>query len=133
MVGFSIRDVAHKYEKSKDIGLIVLNDEQIKCVQAIAIEMYKDIMNVCHKYGLQVSLSGGSALGAVRHHGFIPWDDDIDLMMPRKDYDIFLKVANDELGNKYYIATPSLRCSNQNDIILRVLNKDIVFRDIFYK
>ena len=130
---FSLRDIVHKYEKSQDIGLISLSDEQIKRVQVMAIEMYQDIMDVCRKCGFQVSLSGGSALGAVRHRGFIPWDDDIDLMMPRQDYDAFLKIANEELGNKYYIATPNPKYCTQYDYVLRVLHKDTVFRDIFNK
>ncbi|WP_304960405.1 LicD family protein [Thomasclavelia cocleata] len=63
-----------------------------------------DILNyvdkICSKYGLQYFVCGGTLLGAIRHDGFIPWDDDIDIQMPRKDYERLKQIVNTEKG--YY-------------------------------
>lgn len=60
-------------------------------MRAIQLDMLDKVHEFCVKYGIRYSLGGGSLLGAVRHGGYIPWDDDIDIMMPRPDYDCFLK------------------------------------------
>lgn len=129
----SVRDVAHKYEKTADLELITLNDEQVKRVQEICLGIFKDIQTVCNKYGLKVLLGGGSALGAVRHKGFIPWDDDIDLMMPREDFNTFMQVFNKELSEKYYMACPHAQYSNQYNYIIKVIDKDSLCCDMFEK
>lgn len=62
---------------------------------------------LCHQYSLNYFLIGGSLLGAVRHQGFIPWDDDLDVGMPREDYNRFLKVAPVVLSHSaYFLQTP---------------------------
>lgn len=66
--------------------------KEIEEIQSICFEIFMDIKRVCEKNNLNFFLSGGTLLGAVRHQGFIPWDDDLDLMMPRKDYEQLLKL-----------------------------------------
>lgn len=58
---------------------------------------------ICKKYNLRYFFFWGALLGAVRHQGFIPWDDDIDVVMPRKDYDKFAKVALPEIKTPYFL------------------------------
>lgn len=74
----------------------------VRDVQMILLAMLKDIDAVCKRHNITYWLTGGSALGAVRHKGFIPWDDDADIGMMRADYERFLCVAH-ELGDEYAI------------------------------
>ena len=85
-----------------------MNDSELRELQMVQLEMMKDIHRVCVSNGLAYYLIGGSALGAVRHKGFIPWDVDIDIAMPRKDYESFLHGASKQLNDKleclYYMS-----------------------------
>lgn len=63
----------------------------IQEMQAVSLEVLKVISEICEEQGFRYSLIYGTLIGAVRHHGYIPWDDDVDIMMPRPDYDKFLK------------------------------------------
>lgn len=72
----------------------------IKDVQDKMLGLLVEFDRICRKYDLRYALDGGTMLGAVRHKGFIPWDDDADVMMLREDYDIFIKVSSQELKAK---------------------------------
>lgn len=74
-----------------------------KKVQDCEIDILQQIDKICKKYNLEYFGIGGTALGAVRHEGFIPWDDDIDIGMSRKDYETFLSVAQKELPEEYHV------------------------------
>lgn len=66
---------------------------EISEIKKYSLEVLRAIRAVCEEHGLSYSLTGGTLIGAVRHQGFIPWDDDIDIMMPRPDYDRFVQIV----------------------------------------
>ena len=65
---------------------LIIDEEKLRAMQNRLLLALVDIHNVCEKYNLTYFLDGGTLIGAVRHKGFIPWDDDIDIMMPLDDY-----------------------------------------------
>jgi len=75
-------------------------------IHAILADMLRLVDRICRKERIQYFLSGGTLLGAIRHKGFIPWDDDIDLMMPRPDFERFLEVAPKYMSKRYSMAFP---------------------------
>lgn len=78
-------------------------DATLKRLQETQIEILDEIDRVCRENGLRYSLYAGSLLGAVRHQNFIPWDDDLDICMPRADYEQLLRIWNDEADKKYIL------------------------------
>lgn len=84
-------------------GFLVTVDR--KKVWAVVLDLLIEFDAVCKKHNIKYFLDGGSLLGAIRHNGFIPWDDDIDVTMPREDYDRFLQLGN-EFKYPYFFQTP---------------------------
>lgn len=78
-----------------------ISDKAKECL----LQLLDKFVSVCEEYGLQYYLAGGSVLGAVRHKGFIPWDDDIDVHMPRKDYEKLQTLPQSVWGESMYLAT----------------------------
>ena len=83
-----------------------LTDEEILRLHEVILGMYKDVKEVCDRYKIRLIAAGGTTLVAVRHKGFIPWDDDMDLFMLRNEYERFKKIFRDELGDRYYLLGP---------------------------
>ena len=67
----------------------IIRIEELRSVEQGILDVFS---NICDTNDLKYSLAYGTLLGAVRHHGFIPWDDDIDVMMPREDYDKLIEI-----------------------------------------
>ncbi len=96
--------VRHREEKRhQKYTYIQLTDEEVRKSQQAAISMLWEFKRICEKYKLKYYLAAGSLLGAARSGGFIPWDDDIDVTMPRKDYEKFLKIARKELDKRFVL------------------------------
>ena len=79
----------------------VYDDCELRQLQAVEIQILEEIIRICNKHNLRWFVVYGTALGTVRHQGFIPWDDDIDIGMLREDYDKFVKVASNELSKGF--------------------------------
>lgn len=87
-------------------GGFYLTDEQLRKLQAALLSMLRDIAALAEENGLTITLGGGTALGAVRRGGFIPWDDDIDLNIPRADYARLIKLLEEQRADRYWIHAP---------------------------
>ena len=77
-----------------------------KKLWAVELDLLREFIKVCSKNNLRYFLNGGTLLGAVRHGGFIPWDDDIDVMMPREDFEKLLEISQKEFTFPYFFQTP---------------------------
>lgn len=96
--------------------------EEVRCDFTVSSEMKRfwaagmmilaDIEKICNKYGLTYYADFGTLLGAVRHKGFVPWDDDIDICLVRSDYDKLLRALRTELPDNYVIYSPVLDGGN---------------------
>lgn len=69
------------------------------------LEILKEVDRICHQNNINYTITAGTLLGAIRHQGFIPWDDDLDIGMTRKDYEYFLKIAPASLNSEFKIMT----------------------------
>ena len=118
--------------------------KQRRAVWRTELEMLEEFKRVCKKHHLRYFAFGGTMLGAIRHKGFIPWDDDIDLAMLRSDYDKLRTVANKEFKKPYFFQTDyndrlfrghaQLRKSDTTGIMIEEMNckyNQGIFIDIF--
>jgi lipopolysaccharide cholinephosphotransferase len=87
------------------VGDKTLYLDQLKKIHKIQLEMALEVKKICDKYNIKYFIIAGTLLGAVRHKGFIPWDDDLDIGMLREDYDKFIQCAEKELSSEYFLQT----------------------------
>ena len=115
---------AKKTPTFESLGLRELNEEEKKQAQAGILEIYRDVKKLCDEHGLSLILSGGSCLGAVRCRGFIPWDDDMDAVMPRADYEKLKLVFDSALGDKYALQAPGLSGHRASNLFMKIVKRD---------
>lgn len=77
----------------------------LRKLQLEELKILEEFIKVCNENNLKYYMLGGTLLGAIRHKGFIPWDDDVDVAMPRSDYEIFLQMAEKKLNNEFELVT----------------------------
>ena len=77
----------------------------VRDVQDSLLDILIDVDKICRENNIKYILEGGTALGAIRHKGFIPWDDDLDIAMMRDEYNKFIKVLEKKLPDKYVFPT----------------------------
>lgn len=104
-------------------GLYEPSPMEMERMKRVLMMIYRDMMKACEKHGIALMLGGGTALGAIRHGGFIPWDDDMDLMMFRADYEKFKSIFDAELGDKYVLQVPNAPGKEISNLYMKVILK----------
>lgn len=90
--------------------------ENLKILHDVELKMLLELRRICEKHHLTYYISGGTFLGAVRHKGFIPWDDDMDIALPREDYQKFVRIVNQELPQGMEFKSYSLDSSYHHPV-----------------
>ncbi|MBR5581627.1 MAG: LicD family protein [Treponema sp.] len=82
-----------------------LTQEELRKAQLLMLKILKEVHRVCEENNIKYFLSDGTLIGAIRHNGFIPWDDDLDIGMLREEYEKFCKIAPEKLGDEFVLQT----------------------------
>jgi len=101
MVDIKLNLPSSFYEEENREGYVVKTSQ--KELWAILLDMLLELDRICKKNNIKYFLDSGTLLGAIRHHGFIPWDDDIDVIMTREDYNKFLEIGPQEFKEPYFL------------------------------
>ena len=132
---FKSTEIMRKYTKEHRDEFVLIEGDNLFKLQKCLIYMLKDIDTFFEKQGITYCISGGTLLGKIRHNGFIPWDDDLDIVMPRKDYDRLKKIfenSDDEFCKKYDFRGPGY-CKGAIYRISKIYKNDSVMESIISK
>lgn len=111
-----------------------MNKEELREYQLAQLELLDITDKICKENGLKYYLIGGTLLGAIRHKGFIPWDADIDIAMPREDYDAFLKYWAENPSERFFYEHYSTEKNHLSPhAILKIKNTKVVMKDMISK
>ena len=105
-------------------SLHIISDDERFELQKCLLHMLKDIDMVCCKHNITYMLGGGTALGAVRHKGFIPWDDDLDIGITRKEWEVLKCHFKALLGEKYVLEAPNYDNKDSKQLLSKIYLKD---------
>lgn len=101
-----------------------MTDEELRQIQLKELEILKIVIDICERHNITYYAAGGTLLGAVRHKGFIPWDDDVDIEIIRPDYDRFIKYASEELPDNLRLENYKLTPDKSKIPFLKILDSD---------
>lgn len=90
--------------------------EKTKKIWSVELDLYHELERVCNKHGIRFTVFAGTLLGAIRHNGFIPWDDGFDVCLERKEYDKLLKSSRNRVQTSLFLS----KCTNGSTIFYRI-------------
>ena len=131
--GLTQTAAVHEYVEKNKSEFIFIDEDKLSDLHNCFLYMLKDFDAFCEEYGLRYSLIGGSLLGKIRHNGFIPWDDDFDIVMPREDVEKLKIIFDDtEFSKKYDLRGPN--CKEGAEVrVTKIYKKDSSWVPAFYK
>ena len=124
------KTIMNRLQKETEL-LKPITPENSKKLKTVLVGMLSDLQQVCMDNDIDVMLAYGSALGAVRHKGFIPWDDDLDVYLTREDWNKFKCLFDKELGDKYILEGPNCNELPSKNTFAKIYLKNTKLIDIY--